>query len=360
MLVPTEVRSSNPRTSGVFCVTCRCFFRLLLFWVALIGLGQSFRFLANAQTPAPSPDEDVVRVSTDLLLFPIRIRDKHGQAVPGLTEADLSLKDQDKVTSGLYFLPGADHVALLFALDRSGSLRQTIAQQREAALALYGRFSQRSSIGILSFAEKPTLVAPFQKSTEAAGAAFRFAPAINQHTAIFDAAAAALKAFDRLPPNRSERRIVILISDGLDNASTANATEVIAAALEKRISFYVIHLPLFEPRDGRLAVRPASKGFRELGEKTGGKYFLVGDVKSALAPDRSNDLTPVFQAIEEDLRSQYLLGFYMNEASRDGRRHTFSLSLVPDGIQYSVGSRGYSRTQKFFIEVPRKMTSVPN
>src|ERR1041384_4518872 len=50
-------------------------------------------------------DEDVIRVNTDLLLFPVRIRDKKGQAVAGLTEQDLSLSDQDRVTTGLYFAP---------------------------------------------------------------------------------------------------------------------------------------------------------------------------------------------------------------------------------------------------------------
>jgi Ca-activated chloride channel homolog len=359
MLVSSEARSKTPRPSGAFCVaSLRIILLTLLSCCFLFSTPKRLHKYVSAQAQTPQSDDDVIRVSTDLLLFPVRIRDKRGQAVPGLTEADLSLKDQDKVTSGLYFLPGADRVALLFALDRSGSLRQIISQQRDAALALFGHFNQRSNIAILTFSEKPSLVVPFKKgpeeSTDAASAGFRFAPAINQHTAIFDAAAAAIKAFEVLPPSRAERRIVILISDGLDNASRYEAKDIIAAALDKRISFYVIHLPLFEPRDGHLAVRPPAKGFRDLGEKTGGKYFLVGDAGTALAVEKTNDLTPVFRAIEEDLKSQYLLGFYLNEASRDGRRHTFSLSLVPPGIEYSLGQRGYSRTQKFFVNVQAK------
>ncbi len=93
------------------------------------------------------------------------------------------------------------------------------------------------------------------------------------------------------------------------------------------------------------------KAFKELAEKTGGKYFLVGDAKSALLP-RQNDLTPIFQAIEEDLKSQYLLGFYISESSRDNRKHVFSVSLKPKDIEYSVGRFGYSRTHKFIINLP--------
>jgi hypothetical protein len=133
-------------------------------------------------------DDDVVRVSTDLLLFPVRIRDKKGQAVAGLTEQDLLLKDEDKATTGLYFAPGADRVALLFALDQSGSLRETITQQREAALGLFSRFGERSSVAILRFSDTATLTAPFTKDLENARSAFQFRAATNRQTAIFDAA----------------------------------------------------------------------------------------------------------------------------------------------------------------------------
>jgi Ca-activated chloride channel family protein len=295
-------------------------------------------------------DDEVVRVNTDLLLFPIRIRDKKGQAIAGLTEQDLTLKDQDQVTTGVYFSPGADRVAMLFALDQSGSLRDVISQQQDAALALFSRFSDRSSIAVLRFSDKPLLTTPFTKDVDAARAAFRFAIERDRRTAIFDAAAEAVRAFDKLPPVRAERRIVMLISDGLDNSSATRADSVIDAALERRVSFYVIHLPLFEPRDGRLAVRPPSKGFRDLAEKTGGKYFLAGDAKSALQP-HAPDLTPIFQAIEDDLKSQYLLGFYIAESSRDNRKHVFSVSLKRDGVEYSVGRLGFSRTHKFMINL---------
>jgi len=330
-------------------------FAIILLLVCLYLAVQATSALAQ-QT---ADDDDVVRVNTDLLLFPVRIRDKKGLAVSGLTDQDLSLKDPDQVTTGLYFSPGADRVALMFALDQSGSLRQIIAQQRDAALALFSRFGERSSVAILRFSDRATLVAPFTKDLDAARAAFRFNAAPNTQTAIFDAAAKALTAYDDLPPVRSERRIIVLISDGLDTRSRTSADYVINAALERRVSFYVIHLPLFEPIDGRLEVRRPSKGFKDLAEKTGGKYFLVGDAKSALMP-RENDLTPIFQAIEEDLKSQYLLGFYIAESSRDNRKHVFSVSMKPQGVEYSVAGKGYSRTQKFMINLTPEAKKLPD
>src|SRR5690349_4939349 len=240
-------------------------FASILSLLVCLSVTSSFTTALAQQTG----DDDVIRVNTDLLLFPVRIRDKKGQAVAGLTEQDLSLKDQDQVTTGLYFSPGADRVALMFALDQSGSLREIISQQQEAALALFSRFGERSSVAILRFSDTANLVAPFTRDLDAARAAFKFSAPPNAQTAIFDAAARAVAAFDDLPPVRSERRIIVLISDGLDTRSRTSAESVIAAAQEKRVSFYVIHLPLFEPRDGRLEVRRPSKGFKDLAEKTG-------------------------------------------------------------------------------------------
>lgn len=348
-MLPALQSGTIPSTLAVLLRSCAQL--LLVTACALIALPE-------LPVQAQEPEDEVLTVNTDLLVFPIRVRDKRGTVL--LTERDLLLKDDDKVTSGLYLYPGADRVALVFALDESGSLREIISQQREAALALFGRFGERSRVAVIRFAQKPVLVADFGRDTTAASEAFRFAVKTNQHTAILDAAAAAVAAFDALSRVRSERRIVVLISDGLDNASTVKASAVINAARQKQISFYVIHLPLFQPRDGRLVVRPPTKGFRELAESTGGKYFLVGNVKSALSLSEnrtSNDLTEIFKAIEDDLRSQYLLGFYAGEGSRDGLSHRFRVSM-PAGVEYRVEERGYSRTHEFSVNLRRREQKV--
>ena len=307
-----------------------------------------------AQTNPPADqvgDDDIVRVSTDLLIFPIRVKDSKGQAVAGLTEKDLRIDDKDRAISSLYLVEGVDRVALVFALDQSGSVKDVITDQRDAALALFDRFNERSSVAVLQFAEAPKIVVPFDKDASAAVKGFMFHSGRDQRTAIFDAAAKAVETFLTLPRVRSERRIVILISDGLDTASSIKANTVISEALRKRVSFYVIHLPLFEPRDGRLAIRTPSSGFRDLAEKTGGKYFVARSAREALSPSRI-DLAPIFHAIEEDLKSQYLLGVYVSESAKDQRKHNFTITFMPEGIKYALPSDGYTRDKKFFVQSP--------
>lgn len=335
---------STPLNSGRVLLALLCFALVWPFSPAAtpIAFGQ------EAQT-----DDDVLRVNTELLIFPIRVRNKDQQPVETLSEHELALVDKDKVTSGLYLRRGVDRVALIFALDQSGSTQQIISQQRDAALGLLNRFGTESQIAIIRFTSTPKLAVEFGRDASAARAAFNFPAAANQRTALFDAAELAVKSFQVLPRVRSERRIVVLISDGLDNASQRKANEVIKAAIKDRVSFYVIHIPLFTPSDGRLIVRPPASGFRDLAEKTGGKYLLARDARSALAPETSIDLAPMFKAIEDDLKSQFLLGFYLSEAANDGRRHEFSLS-VPHKYEYQIIGRGFSRKHDFFVSKSRE------
>jgi Ca-activated chloride channel family protein len=313
--------------------------------------------------PAPSfaqtDEDDVIRVDTNLLLFPIRVKDKKGKAIEALSEADLSLKDPDKVTSGLYFSAGVDRIALVFALDQSGSLREIVAQQQNAALALFSRFSDRSSVAVIRFSDVAQLAAPFDSDPAKARSAFTFPAINNRHTAIFDAAAKAITTFDTLPRVRGERRIVVLISDGLDTVSRSTPASIIKRAIENQVSFYTIHIPLFEPRDGRLVVRTPSKGFRDLAEKTGGKYFLVGDAKSALSPNANQDLSPIFNAIEEDLKSQYVVGFYLAEGTKEGVAHRISIGITRPGVVYSVAQYGYAQSHDFFVNPTVKKKTAP-
>ena len=112
-----------------------------------------------------------------------------------------------------------DRVALLFALDQSGSLREIISQQHDAALSLFSRFSDRSSVAVLRFSDTFHWRRRLPKTLTLRKLAFRFSAGRDQRTAIFDAAAKSVAAFDSLPRVRAERRIVVLISDGLDNSS---------------------------------------------------------------------------------------------------------------------------------------------
>jgi VWFA-related protein len=280
-----------------------------------------------AQENETSP-EDVLRVRTDLVTVPAFVTDAQGHRINGLKQSDFSVRDNGQPVTLSYFSAGAEHVALAFALDASGSVREIISQQRDAALKLFSRFKRGSRVAVVHFGEKAQLAVPFTTDMSQAEPAFTSYLPVSRRTAIFDGAATTLRAFAVVNNDPVERRILILISDGLDTASTTRASTIISDARSLNVSIYVIHLPLYAPRDRRLAVRPPAKGFRDLAEKTGGRYFLVGDAKSALDPQANFDLAPIFQAIEEDLQGQYVLGYYPDDAARSTNNHRIEINLT--------------------------------
>src|SRR6185295_12355661 len=137
------------KTAGSVRVAMRFLLRIDCVAVVLLALHP-----VEPQAQEPTTDDDeTIKVNTDLLVYPIRVRDKRRPPASSLTKDDLVLKDDDRVTGGMYLYSGADRVALVFALDESGSLREIVSQQREAALALFGRFGERSRVAVLRFAQ---------------------------------------------------------------------------------------------------------------------------------------------------------------------------------------------------------------
>lgn len=296
---------------------------LTVFLILSIGIA-----LATGVLRAQEPQSvDVIKVRTDLIAVPVVVTNARRDRVSDLRSSDFSLRDEHGERKIDYFASGTERVAMLFALDMSGSARETLAKQQQAALALFALFGKGSRVAVLQFSNRLRLTIPFTTDAPAAAESIKSGLKAEGGTAIFDGAAAAVRAFDGSGGFSTERRIVLLVSDGLDTLSSTSYQRVIEIARARGVSFYVLHFPIFSPRDGVLVPRPPSKGFRELAQETGGHYFRIGNVKMALDPRASFDLAPVFEAIERDLKGQYVLGFYPGETARDGLPHRIDVGL---------------------------------
>jgi VWFA-related protein len=280
-----------------------------------------------------------VSVRTDLVTVPVIVTNERGRRVAGLKANDFQLLDAGRQVDTSYFAAGTDRVAILFLLDASGSTNDVLTQQRETSLALLSRFGPRSRVAVMHFREQPELVQPFTSDERKARQAFRPQAISNRLTAIFDASLAAVRAFASATREPAERRIVILISDGLDTASSTRAESVIVEASTLGVSFYVIHLPLFRPSEGRLVERRPSKGFRDIADKTGGQFFTLGDAASSLNPRAEYDLKPIYDRITEDLLGQYMIGFYAGGRPRDGKVRSIEVRLTPHNKREKLSLR---------------------
>jgi hypothetical protein len=173
--------------------------RHLLFSSIVLVTMACLSFPLRAQTSQQPQDDEVLRVSTDLILFPARIRDRRGERPNGLTTRDLNLKDPDKRHD--WFVPGgwcrSRRADLCTRSVRE--LARHINEQRDAALKLYERFGARSSIAVLHSPRRHTWRRHLPATPADARSAFELSAQPNQHTAIFDAAATAVQMFTTLP-----------------------------------------------------------------------------------------------------------------------------------------------------------------
>jgi Ca-activated chloride channel homolog len=276
----------------------------------------------------PEITDEVIRVETNNVSVPFYVTDKRGRRVHDIAREELTLFEDGQPRKVEDLVSGARQVKLSFVLDASGSSRDFITRERDTALALFQRFGAGSDVTVFHIRETPFQASRITSNMEEAKRAFTFPPSKNVGSAIFDTALAAIRDLSVRSNNEAHRKILILISDGLDNRSSSRAADVIRAAQESLVSIYVIHFPLYTPAEGYLTQRRTARGFTSLSKETAGLYFLAFDAKAALDLNPAVNLNPIFEAIEQDLSSQYVLSFHPRRYERQLRR-SLELKLAP-------------------------------
>ena len=294
---------------------------------------------------APHLSSHQVVLRSDLVLVPVSVTDRRGQFVDGLRAKDFILYDDGQRRPIAFFSAEteAEHLsrplAMILLLDASHSIAAILHEQQSAVASLLSVLGDRTMVSIVSFHQRPEVLLDFTADKDEALRAFLQRRRIGGNTAIFDALCFAIERLSAFP-DADLRRVVVIISDGLDTASATDYRVCARAAQQEGIAVYPVWIPLYSPSGGRLKARRPTKGFIEVAKETGGKFFRVGTVKEALDPDAAVDLRPVFQAIINDLRHQYYLGFYPLRNARPGF-HRVRVTVKRKGVRVDVRRRGY-------------------
>ncbi|MBI3951890.1 MAG: VWA domain-containing protein [Acidobacteria bacterium] len=283
---------------------------------------------------------------SDLVLIPVTVRDKQGKYIADLQVEDFNLFDNGKPQPIAFFSSERDPdrmarpLALALLLDASRSISAVLHQQQSAVTSFLNHLGDQTLVSLISFSQnQETLLGFTTDKTEALNAFFRHRR-LGGETAIFDALAFALKSLNALSEGE-RRKIVVIVSDGLDTASRISYQDCARLAQEQGIAVYSILIPIYSPYGDRLVARRPTKGFIEIAEETGGKFFQVGTLEDALNPRAKLDLGPVFEAIVEDLRHQYYLGFYPPEDNHPGF-HRIEVRVARKNMKLELRRRGYT------------------
>jgi VWFA-related protein len=143
-------------------------------------------------------------------------------------------------------------------------------------------------------------------------------------TALYDAIA---KALEELRVGSRDKKVLIVVSDGGDNASTRSLAEVMKLAKQSNAIIYTVGL--FDEDDPEQ--NPGV--LRRLAQATGGEAFL---------PDQLSEVVAISERIAGDIRHQYTIGYIPTNRSRDGSFRTIRLLAREKGHRLSVRTRsGY-------------------
>lgn len=264
--------------------------------------------------PAPSlaqqPQEGQpgrFRSGIDLVTVSATVRDSKGRLVQDLTKQDFEIIDRGERRTISEFRAERAPLSMAILVDVSGSMdvaERSIAAKFAAHHLLSWLEPGRDEAALYAFDSRLREVAPFTVDTRALQGALGEVDPFGA-TSLHDAIAEAAAIVARRP---SERRAVVVLTDGVDTASRLTPAQVSATAAAIDVPVYVIATvmaiddpdsTLATPQAGRAA--PVSVGtVADLARWTGGTLYYSSSSASASAAAR---------ALVEELRHQYLIAF---------------------------------------------------
>ena len=302
--------------------------------------------LAQGSKPAGSgaparqkkSDQYKINVSVNLVVLHATVVDKRGRMINNLTEKDFRVLEDGAPQKLAVFSHADIPVTMGIDIDDSGSMRDKRAAVNEAALTFVKTSNPDDQVFVVNFNDEYYLDTPgnFAANMEELKAALAKIDS-RGGTALYDAVSASL---DHLKLGNRDKKVLLVITDGEDNASRYSLTDLLRQAQQSNAVIYCIGLLGEEHPGGLFKIhgrgdKRAAKVLRQLAEATGGKAYF---------PRSLDQVEPICVSIARDIRNQYTLGYYPTNSKRDGtfRRVKIELTNHRDSKHYIVRTRpGY-------------------
>jgi Ca-activated chloride channel family protein len=267
-------------------------------------------------------------VDVDLVVLNVRVLDKSGQSMHGLAKENFYIEEDGKRQSIDLFIGEDSPATIGLVLDSSSSMNSKQADVEAAALRFIQSSQPSDQVFVLRFNDKLHWALPqnqpFTDDIDLLKQALQW-KGPGGRTALYDAIGAALTHSAR---GRWEKRALIVLTDGGDNASSRTLPGVLRFAQESNVTIYTIGL--FDP----LAVGSSRPVLHKLAALTGGDSY---------SPATIEDLAPVWDQIAHGIRTQYTLGYRPTQTFFDGKFHKIRVRVdLPGHGKVTVHTRpGY-------------------
>lgn len=285
-----------------------------------------FLFLAfTSLATAQDASDTVIRVDAPLVVLHASVRTASGRVVAGLQQRHFQLTEDGAPQTIRGFHSEDTPLAVGLVVDNSGSMREKLGEVFDAAAAFARLSNPDDRLFVVNFSDRPVFALPdtvlFTASPPVLERAIR-SPVPSGKTALYDAIRAALA---HLSASGAERKALLVISDGGDNASSSALNQTVDDVLRSDAAIYT--LSLYDPddrdRDGRF--------LRQIAKISGGESYFPTEAKAAVK---------ACNEIAADLRAQYALSYTPANENFDGKRRAIHLTVSGDrGQKFRVRTR---------------------
>jgi VWFA-related protein len=239
---------------------------------------------------------DEFRISTDVfnVLLDVSVRDAKGGYVSGLKKDDFLIEENGVAQTISSFSSADVPVTVGLVMDDSGSMRPKRADVNSAGVEFAVASNPRDEVFVINFNDSVHVglppSTPFSGDTKVLAAALSKDPPAGR-TRLYDAIATAL---DHLQMGTRDRKALVIVSDGGDNASQRQLPEIIRLIEESHATIYTVGL--FDPDDPDRNPRVLQR----IASVSGGEAFL---------PQQLEDVIPICRKIADDIRNRYTIGY---------------------------------------------------
>jgi VWFA-related protein len=271
-----------------------------------------------------------ISVDLNLVVLPVTVRDHNGGFASDLTKENFEIYEDGVKQSIRLFRHEDIPVTAGIVVDHSGSMTAKMANVVAAAEEFAKLSNPRDEMFVVNFNEKASLGLPpnvaFTHFATLLRDAIENAPATGE-TALYDAIDLAI---DRLGEGKPDKKVLVVFSDGGDNASQATMDGVLEKAARSNAIVYT--LGIFAPEDPDQNTRVLKK----LAKESGGEAFF---------PKEYKDAAEICAGIAKDIRHQYTLGYISTDKKSGGHRKVKVTAHAP-GKDLKVRTRtGYEAAQ---------------
>jgi VWFA-related protein len=255
--------------------------------------------------------------------------DKHGKFVRNLNQHDFSILDDHKPPQSILAFQRQTDLPLEIGLlvDVSGSVKSRFDFEQDAAIGFLQHVLRPAfdKAFVLGFNQHGELAQDFTDNVALLSVGVHHLQN-GGGTALFDAIYKA--CHDKLLKDTSERPVrkaLVILSDGEDNQSEVSEAQAIGMAERAGVLIYAISTD-----DSGLVLR-GDNILSQLAEATGGRAFF---------PFKMKDITHSFSAIEDELRSQYIVSYKPSDFNPDGHYRRIQITANNKDVQIRA-RRGY-------------------